>query len=197
MFRLGNYRGIMVTLCLCLVLTSCVATPYRYRFSLVEPKSEALGFEDAAVQFRFVPTPEHMRVTIRNKGDREIHLVRDNAKFINHLGKSHSVLFGHNFETDTRMHVNNGMYSSPLRIGPGSEITGNVWINVGLDYSLSVDRRSSANVTYLMQPLFPRNKYEGKGEALKDSTFDVVLPIDFDGQISRYLFTFMINDVIE
>ena len=34
-------------------------------------------------------------------------------------------------------------------------------------------------------------------EELKDSTLRLILPIDFDGHISNYTFTFKINDVIE
>ena len=43
-------------------------------FSLVEPKSEILNFEDNNVQFRFVPSPENIWVAIRNKTDQFIGL---------------------------------------------------------------------------------------------------------------------------
>jgi hypothetical protein len=48
-----------------------------------------------------------------------------------------------------------------------------------------------------MEPFFPRFSFEGEGEELKGSTFSLVLPIDFDGLISNYTFTFLINDVVE
>jgi hypothetical protein len=48
-----------------------------------------------------------------------------------------------------------------------------------------------------MEPILPRYSFEGRGEDLKDSTFNLILPIDFGGYISHYTFTFMINDVIE
>jgi hypothetical protein len=47
-----------------------------------------------------------------------------------------------------------------------------------------------------MEPFFPRYSFEGRGEELKDSTFNLTLPIDFGGYISNYTFTFMINDVV-
>ena len=47
-----------------------------------------------------------------------------------------------------------------------------------------------------MEPFFPRFSFEGEGEDLKGSTFNLVLPIDFDGQISNYTFTFLIDDVV-
>jgi hypothetical protein len=48
-----------------------------------------------------------------------------------------------------------------------------------------------------MQPFFPRYSHEGSGEELKDSTFRLILPIDFNGHTSNYMFTFKINDVVE
>ena len=116
--------------------------------------------------------------------------------FTDHLGKSHKVVYGHNFESEISLYADN--YVPPMRIDSGSEITGNVWINIWLDYSIMKDRRSNrSDINYFMQPFFPRYSHEGSGEDLKDSIFKLVLPIDFDGKISNYKFTFMINDVIE
>ena len=73
------------------------------------------------------------------------------------------------------------------------------WINTYLDIALMQDWRSvrSSDISYSMRPFFPRNRNDGRGEELKDSTFRLILPIDFDGHISNYTFTFKINDVIE
>ena len=45
--------------------------------------------------------------------------------------------------------------------------------------------------------LFPRYSIEEQGEALKDSTFNLILPIENDRHVSDYTFTFMIDDVAE
>jgi hypothetical protein len=85
-----------------------------------------------------------------------------------------------------------------MRIDSGSEITGNAWINIWLDYSIIKDSRSTrSDINYFMQPFFPRYSHEGSGEELKDSTFRLILPIDFNGHTSNYMFTFKINDVVE
>ncbi len=198
MYKFFNINQFIILGCLCLVFTGCTYSPYRYSFSLVEPESETLNFEDDNVQFRFLPSPEKIWVSIRNKTDHEINLVRDKAEFINHLGESHRVVYGHNFVNEISLYADNSMYAPPMRIDPGSEITGNVWINIWLDYSMMKSRRSNrSDIAYFMQPFFPRYSFEGRGEDLKDSTFKLILPIDFDGSISNYMFTFMINDVIE
>ncbi len=195
-----NINYLIVLGSLCLIFSGCKYAPCRYSFSLVEPKSETLNFEDDNVQFRFVPSPENIWVEIRNKTDHKINLVRDNAEFIDHLGKSHSVLYGYNFVSETRVFVSNNMHATPRRIDPGSEITGYVWINIGLDLTIMTSGRSgklSDNIYYSMRPFFPRYSHEGSGEDLEDSNFSLILPIDFDGHISNYKFTFMINDVVE
>ncbi len=193
-----NINYLIILGSLCLIFSGCQYAPYRYSFSLVKPESEALGFEDSNVLIRFLPSPEKIWVSIRNKTDHEINLIRDKAEFIDHLGESSSVVYGHNFVSEIKLYVDNRMYVPPMRIDPGSEITGNVWINIWLDYSMMRGRRAViSEIDYYMQPFFPRNSHEGRGEELKDSTFKLILPIDLDGSISNYMFTFMINDVIE
>ncbi len=186
-------------MCLCLIFTGCSYTPYRYSFSLVDPKSETLNFEDSNIQFRFVPTAENIWVAIRNKTNHEINLVRDDAEYIDPLGESYRVHYGYDYADEVMYFAqDNDLYVPPMRIEPGSEITGYVWINIWPDFCIGQDRFSitSYDIIYLMEPFFPRYSFEGRGEELKDSTFSLVLPIEFDGYISNYMFTFMINDVI-
>ena len=202
MYRLFNINHLIILGCLCMILSGCTYAPYRYNFSLVEPESETLKFEDNNVQFRFSPSSERIWVAIRNKTDKKMNLVRDKAEFIDHQGEAYTVLYGYsglNFEDMLRMYANNNRYLSPMEIDPGSEITGHVWINNYLEISSMLDwqRIGPTDISFLMRPFFPRNRNDGKGEELEGSTFQLILPIDFDGHISNYNFTFKINDVIE
>ena len=207
MYKIVNINYLIVIGSLCLIFSGCKYAPYRYSFLLVEPESEtrqndvvgqALNFEDDNVQFRFEPSPENIWVAIRNKTDHEINLVRDKAEFINHLGESNRVVYGHNFVSETRLFVSNNMHATSRRIDPGSEITGYAWINIGRELSMMSGRSDKLpDIHYSMRPILPRYSFEGRGEELKDSTFSLILPIDFGGHISNYMFTFMINDVVE
>ncbi len=187
--------------CLCLVFVGCSYTPYRYSFSLVEPQSETMNFEDDNVEFRFVPSAENIWVAIKNKTDHDINLVRGNAEYIDPLGESGRVHYGYDYEQEVRNFEGNNMYVPPMRIDHGSEIIGYVWINNWPDAHIGQgpgnEPISSPNIINRMEPHFPRFSFEGRGEDLKNSTFSLVLPIDFGGYISNYTFTFMINDVIE
>ncbi len=160
-----------------------------------------MNFEDSNVQFRFVPSAENIWVAIMNKTDHDINLVRDNAEYIDSLGESRRVHYGYDYVQEVmNFDVGYDLYVSPMRIDPGSEITGYVWINNWPDFRLGQgpgnEPIASYKIYYLMEPLFPRYSFEGWGEGLKDSTFNLILPIDFGGYISNYTFTFMINDVV-
>lgn len=198
--------------CLCLVFAGCSSyAPYHYSFSLIEPQDEtrrtdvadqAMSFEDSKVEFKFVPTVESIRVSIKNKTDHEINVVRDKAEYVDPGGKSHRIHYGDNYEQEV-MHfaVNTSSTVPSLRIDTDSEVTGYVWINNWPDFHLGQgpgnDPISTPNIHNRMEPFFPRFSFEGEGRDLKGSTFSLVLPIDFDDHISNYTFTFQIDDVME
>ncbi len=200
-FLLFKFKHKIAIMCLCLIFTGCSYTPYQYSFLLVEPQSETMNFEDDNVKFRFVPSSENIWVAIKNKTDHDINLVRDNAEYIDSLGESRRVHYGYDYGQEVRNFEDNDLYVPPMRIDQGSEISGYLWINNWPDFRMGQgpgnDPIDSYNIYYLMAPFFPRYSFEGRGEALKDSTFSLILPIDFDGHISNYMFTLMINDVIE
>jgi hypothetical protein len=200
MYKLHKSMRIIVLGCLCLVFVGCSYSPYRYSFSLIDPLSETMKFEDRSVQFMFVPSPENIHVVIKNKTDHDINLVRDNAEYISPLGESRRIHYGYDYVGEVRSFTQeNYQTTPPLRIESGSEIEGHVWLNIWPDFCIGQGRHSitTAQINYLMEPLFPRYRFEGQGEDLKDSTFTLIMPIDIDGHVSNYTFTFMINDVVE
>ena len=124
--------------CLCLVFVGCSSyAPYRYSFSLIEPQNEnlqndvveqAMSFEDSKVGFRFVPSSESIRVSIKNKSDHEINVVRDKAEYIDSTGRSHRIHYGIDYEQEVKHFAVNTSSIVPLwRIDPNSEITGYIW----------------------------------------------------------------------
>jgi len=101
-----------------------------------------LNFEDNNVQCIFAPSPEKTEVIIRNKTDEEINLIRDKAEFIDHLGESHTVLYGRDFEHEIRLFADNNRHVSPMRIDPGSGITGTTFrliLSINFDGYVSSD----------------------------------------------------------
>ena len=189
---------------LCLIIAGCSPyTPYRYSFSLIEPQNETMSFEDENVQFRFVPSPENIQVAIRNKTDHKINLVRDNAEYMDYLGESRRIHYGYDYVQEVKNfeYEYNNWYVPPMKIESDSEIAGYVWINNWPDAHIGqgpgTTPISSPNIINRKEPFFPRHSFEGRGEDLKDSTFNLILPIDFGWYTRNYTFTFMINDVIE
>jgi hypothetical protein len=186
---------------LCLIIAGCSSyTPYRYSFSLIEPQNETMSFEDDNVQFSFIPSFENIRVSIKNKTDHDINLVRDNAEYIDSAGESRRIHYGYDYVQEVRNFEGNDLYVSPMRIESDSEITGYVWINNWPDAHMGQgpgnEPISSPNIINRKEPFFPRYSFEGRGGDLKDSTFNLILPIDFGEYTRNYTFTFKIDDVI-
>ena len=209
MFKSFNIKQTIAFGLLCLIVAGCSSyTPYRYSFSLIEPQNETLhndvvgqelSFEDSDVEFRFVPSSENIHMTIKNKTDREIDLVRDNAGYIDYSGESHRIHYGYDYVQEvTNFAETNDLFVPSLRIDPDSEITGYVWVNIWPDFCIGSDRTSitDSQINYLMEPFFPRYSFEGSVEDLKSSTFNLTLPIDFGEYVRDYTFTFKIDDVI-
>ena len=115
MYRFFITKQNSVLLFFCLIFAGCFYPPYRYSFSLIDPQNEtrqnevarpalpfgrvgqAMSFEDIDVEFRFVPSSENIHVAIKNKTDREIYLVRDNAEYIDYSGESHRIHYGYDY----------------------------------------------------------------------------------------------------
>jgi hypothetical protein len=191
-------KQIIATVCLCLIFAGCKSyPPYRYSFSLFESLDETLSFQDDEVHFKFVPSSENIHMTIKNKTDQKIDLVRDKAEYIDISGNSHMIHYGYDYVQEVLNYEQNNRYVPIISIDQDSEITGDIWINIWPKFNLGRDRHTinSNQIYYLRDPFFPRHSFEGDGQALIDSTFNLILPIDFGDYIRNYTFTFMINDV--
>ena len=92
----------------------------------------------------------------------------------------------------------NNQYVPDVRIDQGSEISGDIWINIWPRLCIGFGRITitTDQINYSLEPFFPRNSYEGEVKDLKGSTFYLILPIDFGDQIKNYKFTFVINDIV-
>lgn len=136
-------------------------------------------------------------MTIKNKTDQKIDLVRDKAEYIDISGNSHMIHYGYDYVQEVLNYEQNNRYVPIISIDQDSEITGDIWINIWPKFNLGRDRHTinSNQIYYLRDPFFPRHSFEGDGQALIDSTFNLILPIDFGDYIRNYTFTFMINDV--
>jgi hypothetical protein len=201
MYRFFITKQKSVLLLLCLIFVGCSYTPYRYSFSLIEPQNETMSYEDSDVEFKFVPSSENIRVTIKNKTDHEIYLVRDKAEFIDHLGESSIIHYGYDYVEEVLNYEANRRHATPMRINPETEIMGYVWTNKWPNPLLGQGPDTHPilehNILNQMEPFFPRYSFEGNVEDLKDSTFNLILPIDFGEYVRDYTFTFKIDDVIE
>ncbi len=126
MYRLNKAIRKIVFGCLFLVFVGCSSTPYHYSFSLIEPQNETMSFNDNNVQFRFVPTAEYIRMSIKNMTDHKINLVIDNAEYIDYQGEFRRIHYGNDYVDEVLSFVGeNKHYATPMKIEPDSGVTGN------------------------------------------------------------------------
>ncbi len=182
-----------------LLLIGCTYPPYRYSFSLIDPYVEDLTYEDGDVFFQFIPTAEHIWVSIYNRSENDIYFIRDKAEYIDPSGESHRILFGWDFASAMKDFVRDSLYLSSIRIAPKSASEGNIWINIrptsGENIGVSRTTIKDSEIEYLDHNMLPEYTFQGDGMALKYSTFYLILPVSFDGYERDYEFTFMITDV--
>ncbi len=183
-----------------LLIAGCTTyQPYRYSFSLVDPYVEDLTYEDEDVFFQFIPAAEHIWVSVYNMSEDSVHFIRDKAEYIDPWGESHNILFGWDFASAMKDFVRNNLYLNPIRIDPKSASEGNIWINIwpgpGGDIGEGWVTVTDMDIEYLDHGMLPESAYQGNGTELKDTTFSLILPIEFSGYMRNYEFTFMITDV--
>ncbi len=182
-----------------LFVAGCVYRPYHYSFSLIDPYVEDLKFEDKDVSFQFIPTAEYIWVSIFNKTEESIHFDVDKAEYIDPLGESRGILYGWRFAHAMKDFVYNYNYIDPVRIDPESESEGNIWINIwpgpGGDIGDGWTTVNDSDIDYMVSDMLPGYSFQGDGIELKDSTFFLILPIQFDSYVKNYEFVFMITNV--
>jgi hypothetical protein len=182
-----------------LFFAGCTYSPYQYSFSLIDPYVEDLKFEDKDVSFQFTPTAEYIWVSIYNKTEGSIHFDVNKTEYIDPMGAFHTVLYGWRFAIAMKDFVYNYNYIDPVRIDPKSESEGNLWINIwpgpGGDIGEGWTSVKDSDIDYMVRGMFPGYSFQGNGIELKDSTFFLIMPIQFDSYTRNYEFMFMITDV--
>ena len=177
----------------------CGYPPYHYSFSLIDPYVEDLKFEDNDVSFQFIPTAEYIWVSIFNKTEGRIHFDVDKAEYIDPLGEYHAVLYGWRYALAMKDFVYSYRSVDPVRIDPKSTNEGNIWINIwpgpGGDIGEGWTSVKDSDIDYMDHGMLPEYSFQGNGIELKDSTFFLILPIQFDSYTRNYEFIFMITDV--
>ena len=182
-----------------LFFAGCTYRPYHYSFSLIDPYVEDLKFEDKDVSFQFSPTAEYIWVSIYNKTEGSIHFDVNKTEYIGPLGESYSILYGWWYALQMKDFVYNYQYIDPIRIDTKSTTEGKIWINIwpgpGGDIGEGWTSVKDSDIDYMDHSMLPEYPFQGNGIELKDSTFILILPIQFDSHTKNYEFMFMITDV--
>ncbi len=155
--------------------------PASYKVSMVKPKaSNDLSFEDMflRIDFRFSKTA--ISFTIKSKSDNPIKIDWNQMSYVGSESKSHRIIHSQ------IKFVEKEKPQTPTIIPPQAIID---------DAIIPLDnvRYSEPGRAWVEDELFPDAP---AGKALKGNTFGVFMPLDINGQIKNYFFTFRIDDVV-
>jgi len=182
-----------------LFFAGCTYRPYHYSFFTCRSLCRRFKFEDKDVSFQFTPTAEYIWVSIYDKTEGSIHFDVDKTEYIDPLGESHSILYGWRYAFEMKDFVYNNRYLHPIRIDPKSASEGNIWINIwpgpGGDIGEGWTSVKDTDIDYMDHGMLPEYSFQGNGTELKDSTFFLILPIQFDSYTKNNEFVFMIRNV--
>ncbi|MBM3236228.1 hypothetical protein FJZ31_08005 [Candidatus Poribacteria bacterium] len=153
-----------------------------------EENIEKYYFEDEMVQIAWIPIASRISFVLTNKTDYSIKIVWDEAAFVDTNGMSHRV-----------------MHSGVKYIDRNNPQPPSVIVRRG---AITDDIIPSDNVYYASgdfggwreEPLLPNSGTDAralktKAEKYSGKTYQVLLPLEIEGIINEYIFTFKINNV--
>jgi hypothetical protein len=156
------------------------ADSVKHRFIMIKPwESQELLFEDQSIRITFSPSEKQIGMLIQNKTLSPIKVDWNNISYVDIAGLAHGVMHtGIRYMERDRPQV-------PTVIPPAAMIEDVIVPSDHISYT------SGTGGGWSSRPLFPgiiteTDRYIGK-------SFSVFMPLEFDGAIKNYLFSFRIE----
>lgn len=153
----------------------------NYSFGMTKPKvSKDLLFEDAFVKISFIISKEQIGFVILNKTSNPIKIDWNQVSYIDVLNESHKVMHS------GVKYVDKANVLPPTIIPPTAKIQDIVFPTDHIYYT------SGKYGGWNKIPIFPEAP---KARLFKGKTFSVFMPLEINGTVKNYLFTFIVEDV--
>jgi len=153
----------------------------NYSFGMTKPKvSKDLLFEDAFINISFVISKRQIGFVILNKTSNPIKIDWNQASYIDVLNESHKIMHS------GVKYVDRANVQPPTIIPPTAKIEDMVFPTDYIYYT------SGKYGGWNEIPLFPEAP---KARLFKGKTFSVFMPMEINGSVKNYLFTFIVEDV--
>ncbi|HHT9119104.1 MAG TPA: hypothetical protein ACFYD3_00975 [Candidatus Hypogeohydataceae bacterium YC41] len=154
-----------------------ISNLYHYRFSLMQPPTGTLDFEDDALRFTFRPSKERIDITVANKGQKPVELDWDKVEFEDRYDAVHKV---------TAPDAKSEEKDKPkvTIIEPGKRLE--TWM-IPVDYV----KRSIGH--WKTKPLFPELKTGFDVDNWDRTTFKLLMPLKVGEEKKDYKFGFRVR----
>lgn len=156
--------------------------PAKYIFVMVKPKeSKEVAFEDSFMSIEFSISKRQVGFVLRNKTDNPIKIDWDQVSYVDVLGESHKVM-----HSGVR-YIERDKPQAPTVVPPTAKVEDMVFPSDYVYYS------SGEYGGWREIPLFPEAP---AAKIYKGSSFSIFMPLEVNGVVKNYIFTFKIEDVI-
>jgi hypothetical protein len=149
---------------------------------------EKYYFEDDMVKIVWIPTPYQISFVLTNKTDHSIKIVWDEAAYVDENGVSHRVMH------EGVKYIDRNNPQPPTVVVRKGTIVDSIFPT---DYVYYVSGEYGG---WREKPLFPTFGYTAEGirdkaEQYVGKTIQVLLPLQIEGVVNEYIFSFKINKV--
>ena len=171
---------LLTTLSGCAPSKTDISRVFSYNFSLVNPPTGTLRFEDKDLRFTFSPERDYMKVVFTNKSARPIKVFWEEALYVDKDGSSHTLVAknaGHK-DSDSKKP------QEPATIAPGAQLT---------EWLMPRDNIRPGLIGSRVEPMFPRLSNPEIIDSWDRTAFKVTLPMEVNGETKSYEFEFRVK----
>ena len=150
-----------------------------YTFTMVKPKeSDSLTLEDNFINIQFLISGDESKFILKNKTDNPIRIDWDQVSYVDIFGESHRVI-----HSGVR-YIERDKLQAPTVVPPTAKVKD---VIISTSCILKDDHWGLVNTR-----LFPRGL---EAKPYKGKIFSIFMPLEINGAIKNYLFSFKIVDV--
>ncbi len=152
---------------------------FHYRFYLIDPPTGNLNYEDKDLQFSFILERDYITVALVNKSNGNVTIDWKKAIYEDPDGLSHRLVKkGTNYEDEDKP-------QTPILLPPGYKLVESLIPVDNIDHKFLLGLK--------VRPIFPELKSAYMVEGWDGATFDVILPVEINGEPRRYRFVFRVK----
>ncbi|MFQ5861884.1 MAG: hypothetical protein ACE5IC_02075 [Candidatus Brocadiales bacterium] len=155
-----------------------IASVFHYNFSLINPPTGTLSFEDDDLQFTFTPEDDDIKILFINKSVYLISINWEEAIYVDKDGASHRLI------TKKVKYADKDKPQIPTVIAPRSQF---------VEWVMPTDNIYHTLLGWKVRPMFPKLKDATIIDSWDRTTFKITLPIEINGGPRQYEFEFKVK----